>query len=62
MYDKSTEMRYLTDNRDSQNPYELVIRLGENGDWYVATVPQGQGTIGKAAIIVFNRVHNSKPL
>lgn len=43
-----TQMRYLTDDRDSKNRHELVIEAGGNGDWYVAVVPEGQGTIGRA--------------
>ncbi len=45
------EMRYLTDDRDQTNLRELVIMQGGNGDWYVAVVPQGQGTMGQAVRI-----------
>jgi hypothetical protein len=38
----SDEARYLTDDRDADKPYELVIRFGGNGDWYVSVVPQGE--------------------
>lgn len=41
------EVRYLSDDRDSRHRNELVFQFGGNGDWYVATVPEGQGTIGK---------------
>jgi len=43
--DEITEVRYLTDDRDFKDRNELVITLGGNGDWYVAVVPEGQGTI-----------------
>ncbi|MBI4132656.1 MAG: hypothetical protein HY473_00955 [Candidatus Sungbacteria bacterium] len=46
-----TEVRYLTDDRDERNRNELVILLGGNGDWYVAVVPEGEGTIGRAVRI-----------
>lgn len=43
------EVRYLTDDRDDGpgKRNEFVIRLGENSDFYVSVVPEGQGTIGK---------------
>lgn len=44
-------VRYLTDDRDQRNRHELVISAGGNGDWYVAVVPEGTGTIGKAVRI-----------
>lgn len=44
-------VRYLTDNRDLLKRNELVIQQGENGDWYVAVVPEGQGTIGRGVRI-----------
>lgn len=38
------EARYLTDDRDypPHERYELVIFQGENGDWYVSVVQEGQ--------------------
>jgi hypothetical protein len=47
------EVRYLTDDRDypEDRRNELVIGFGGNGDWYVAVVPEGQGTIGRAVRI-----------
>ena len=45
------EVRYLTDDRDEEHRNELVINFGGNGDWYVAVVPEGQGTISKAVRI-----------
>ena len=43
------EVRYLTDDRDLEGDLnELVIGFGGNGDWYVAVVPKGQGTIGRS--------------
>ncbi len=42
------EVRYLDDDRDHRNPNELVINIGSNGDWYVAVVPEGQGTVGRS--------------
>lgn len=36
------EVRYLTDDRDSRRRHELVIGWGNNGDWYVKTVPEGE--------------------
>lgn len=38
--------RYTTDDRDQPNRYVLEIFQGGNGDWYVATAPEGQGTAG----------------
>jgi len=49
--DKVTEVRYLTDDRDFKDRNELVITLGGNGDWYLAVVPEGQGTIGRGVRI-----------
>jgi len=46
-----TEVRYLTDDRDSNKRNELVITLGGNGDWYVAVVPEGEGAIGRGVRI-----------
>ena len=40
-------VRYLTDDRDIRDRNELVIMQGDNGDWYVSVVPEGQGCIGK---------------
>lgn len=45
------EVRYLTDDRDDEKKNELVIIKGGNGDWYVATVPEGEGTIGRGVRI-----------
>jgi hypothetical protein len=45
------EVRYLTDDRDSYRKNELVINRGGNGDWYVATVPEGAGTVGRSVRI-----------
>jgi len=39
---KVREVRYLTDDRDSSRRLELVIGWGNNGDWYVVTVPEGE--------------------
>lgn len=38
------EVRYLTDDRDARDGrrLELCIGYGNNGDWYVVTVPQGE--------------------
>jgi len=44
----SEMVRYLTDDRDESHRNELVIMQGGNGDWYVAVVPEGEGTIGRA--------------
>ena len=40
-------VRYLTDDRDLRDRNELVIMQGDNGDWYVSVVPEGEGCIGK---------------
>ena len=45
------EVRYLTDDRDLKDRHELVISYGGNGDWYVAVVPKGEGTLGKCVRI-----------
>lgn len=45
------EVRYLTDDRDAEKRTELVIGYGGNGDWYIAVVPEGEGTIGRAVRI-----------
>lgn len=34
-------VRYLTDDRDLPARHELVISHGNNGDWYVMVVPEG---------------------
>lgn len=47
----SEPVRYLTDDRDAKDRQELVIQLGGNGDWYVATVPEGTGTMGRGVRI-----------
>ena len=47
MPEEITEVRYLTDDRDAKKRNELVITLGGNGDWYVAVVPEGEGTINR---------------
>ena len=38
-------VRYLTDDRDIDDRLELVIMQGDNGDWYVGVVPEGEGCI-----------------
>lgn len=45
------EVRYLTDDRDEERRNELVISLGNNGDWYIAVVPERRGTIGSGVRI-----------
>ncbi len=45
------EVRYLTDDRDDEDGNEMVITAGKNGDWYIAVVPEGQGTIGRGVRI-----------
>jgi hypothetical protein len=45
------QMRYLTDDRDYKDRNELVITQGGNGDWYVATVPEGHGAAGRGVRI-----------
>jgi hypothetical protein len=36
------ERRYLTDDRDmEEHPMELRLFMGENGDWYMSVLPQG---------------------
>lgn len=47
----SEAVRYLTDDRDAKDRQELVILQGGNGDWYVATVPEGEGTMGRGVRI-----------
>lgn len=42
---KITEVRYLTDDRDSRCRNELVITLGNNGDWYVSVVSEGEAPV-----------------
>lgn len=42
MSDEIQEARYLTDDRDSGHPYELIIMPGGNGDWYIGTAPEGE--------------------
>lgn len=36
------EHRYLTDDRDTRERHELVIRHAPNGDFYIGSVPEGQ--------------------
>lgn len=38
---EGTEVRYLTDDRDSQQRHELVLYQANNGDWYLMVVPEG---------------------
>ncbi len=45
------EVRFLTDDKDSKRRNELVITIGGNGDWYVATVPEGRGVAGRGVRI-----------
>lgn len=40
-------VRYFTDDRDIEDRNELVISHGGNGDWYLAIVPEGEGTFGR---------------
>lgn len=40
-------VQYLTDDRDASRRNELIIMQGNNGDWYVAVVPEGEGAIGR---------------
>ncbi|MBU1177343.1 MAG: hypothetical protein ABIG88_03815 [Patescibacteria group bacterium] len=49
--EENTEARFLTDDRDKERRNELVIMQGGNGDWYVAVVPEGEGTAGRAVRI-----------
>jgi hypothetical protein len=51
MKEEIKEVRYLSDDRDVKRKYELVILRGGNGDLYVATVPEGEGTVGRAVRI-----------
>lgn len=46
-----SEVRYLTDDRDEERRNELSISRSGNGDWYVATAPEGTGTMGRAVRI-----------
>ena len=39
--EKIEAVRYLTDDRDARQRHELVIYQGQNGDWYVQIVPEG---------------------
>ena len=41
------EVRYLTDDRDARDGrrLELCIGWGNNGDWYVVTVPEGERSV-----------------
>jgi hypothetical protein len=41
------EVRYLTDDRDARDGrrLELCIGWGNNGDWYVVTVPEGEHSL-----------------
>lgn len=41
---QAREVRYLTDDRDARDGrrLELCIGWGDNGDWYVVTVPEGE--------------------
>src|SRR3989344_1085908 len=55
-----TAVRYLTDDRDARRRNELVIWVGGNGDWYVAVVPEGEGTIGRAVRICTSGGASSK--
>jgi hypothetical protein len=41
------EHRYLTDDRGDRARNELVIYWAPNGDFYLATAPEGEGTIGR---------------
>ena len=40
-------VRYLTDDRDATRRNELILGQADNGDWYIATVPEGEFGVGK---------------
>lgn len=42
---EASEVRYLTDDRDLPEQYELVIFAGGNGDWYISVVPKGEVSV-----------------
>jgi hypothetical protein len=35
------ERHYLTDDRDQNNRFELVVMHAPNGDYYIGSVPEG---------------------
>lgn len=42
------EVRYLTDDRDEEPGNELVISIGNDGDYYISVVPKGEKTLGRS--------------
>lgn len=44
---QAREVRYLTDDRDARDGrrLELCIGWGNNGDWHVVTVPEGERSV-----------------
>ena len=42
MKKETREVRYLSNDRNEENPHELVIQFGNDGDWYISVVPAGK--------------------
>jgi hypothetical protein len=55
------EVRYLTDDRDSRHRHELVIGWGNNGDWYVYTVPEGERSMAMVRLCTSGGASSAVP-
>lgn len=60
---KVREVRYLTDDRDARDGrrLELVIGWGNNGDWYVVTVPEGGRSFDAVRLCTSGGISSSVP-
>lgn len=55
------EVRYLTDDRDSRHPLELVIGWGDNGDWYLYTAPPGEHSVSAVRLCTSGGISSRVP-
>lgn len=55
------EVRYLTDDRDGRRRLELVIGWGNNGDWYVVTVPEGERSLNAVRLCTSGGASSAVP-
>lgn len=57
------EVRYLTDDRDARDGrrLELCIGWGDNGDWYVVTVPEGEHSVSMVRLCTSRGASSAVP-
>ena len=57
------EVRYLTDDRDARDGrrLELCIGWGNNGDWYVVTVPEGERSVSAVRLCTSGGASSAVP-